>query len=53
MRTERDLRSIVAPIALVALALGAWELAARWDLLADALSVEPFLIPAPSDSLPR
>ncbi len=29
--------------------LGAWELAARWELVADALSIEPFLIPAPSD----
>jgi ABC-type nitrate/sulfonate/bicarbonate transport system permease component len=26
-----------------------WELAARWDLIADALSIEPFLVPAPSD----
>jgi NitT/TauT family transport system permease protein/putative hydroxymethylpyrimidine transport system permease protein len=29
--------------------LGAWELAARWDLIADALSIEPFLIPSPTD----
>ena len=49
MRTRRDLRSVLAPVALVVIALGAWELAARWDLLADALSIEPFLIPAPSD----
>jgi putative hydroxymethylpyrimidine transport system permease protein len=40
---------ILAPVALVVAALGAWELAARWDLAADALSIEPFLIPAPSD----
>ena len=26
-----------------------WELAARWDLIADALDIKPFLIPAPSD----
>ena len=39
----------IAPVAIVVALLGAWELAARWDLLADALSVEPFLIPAPSD----
>jgi putative hydroxymethylpyrimidine transport system permease protein len=39
----------LAPLAIVAAGLGAWELAARWDLLADALSIEPFLIPAPSD----
>jgi ABC-type nitrate/sulfonate/bicarbonate transport system permease component len=40
---------IFAPAVLILAALGAWELAARWDLLADALSIEPFLIPAPSD----
>jgi putative hydroxymethylpyrimidine transport system permease protein len=40
---------ILAPLALVVAALGAWELAARWELAADALSIEPFLIPAPSD----
>ena len=39
----------LAPPAIVLALLGAWELAAQWDLLADALSVEPFLIPAPSD----
>ena len=39
----------LAPLAIVLALLGAWELAAQWDLLADALSVEPFLIPAPSD----
>jgi putative hydroxymethylpyrimidine transport system permease protein len=37
------------PLALVALLLGAWELAARWDLIADALDIRPFLIPAPTD----
>ena len=39
----------LAPIAIVVVLLGAWELAARWDLLADALSIEPFLIPSPTD----
>jgi putative hydroxymethylpyrimidine transport system permease protein len=39
----------LAPAAIVLALLGAWELAAKWDLLADALSIEPFLIPAPSD----
>ncbi|MGI9019490.1 MAG: ABC transporter permease [Solirubrobacterales bacterium] len=37
------------PLAVVVLLLGAWELAARWDLLADALAIEPFLVPAPSE----
>ncbi|HYU60069.1 MAG TPA: ABC transporter permease [Solirubrobacterales bacterium] len=41
--------SKLAPLAIVVALLGAWELAARWDLIADALSIEPFLIPAPSD----
>jgi putative hydroxymethylpyrimidine transport system permease protein len=39
----------LAPLAIVLGLLGAWELAARWDLAADALEIEPFLIPAPSD----
>ncbi len=37
------------PAAILAALLGAWELAARWDLIADALSIEPFLVPAPSE----
>jgi NitT/TauT family transport system permease protein/putative hydroxymethylpyrimidine transport system permease protein len=43
------LRAVLAPLALVAAALGLWELAARWELLADLLRIEPFLVPAPSD----
>lgn len=42
-------RAVLAPLALAAAALGAWELAARWDVLADALSIEPFLVPSPSE----
>jgi putative hydroxymethylpyrimidine transport system permease protein len=37
------------PALIVLLLLGAWELAARWHVLADALSIEPFLVPAPSE----
>ncbi len=37
------------PALVVAVLLGAWELAAQWDLIADALGIEPFLVPAPSD----
>ena len=40
---------ILAPIALLLLLLVAWELAARWEVLADLLKIEPFLIPAPTD----
>ncbi len=43
------MRRALAPLAIVAVALGAWELAARWDVLANALNIEPFLVPAPSD----
>jgi putative hydroxymethylpyrimidine transport system permease protein len=43
------IQMILAPLALIVAGLAIWELAARWDLLADALSIEPFLIPAPSD----
>jgi ABC-type nitrate/sulfonate/bicarbonate transport system permease component len=41
--------SVVAPLAIVVLLLLAWEAAARWELLADALSIKPYLIPAPSE----
>ena len=41
--------SVLAPVAIVVLLLAAWEVAAQWDVLADALDIEPFLVPAPSD----
>ena len=41
-------RRWVAPLAIVAALLAGWELAARWDVLADLLGIEPFLVPAPS-----
>jgi len=44
-----SIRRVLLPLAVVTAGLAAWELAARWELLADALHVEPFLIPAPSD----
>jgi NitT/TauT family transport system permease protein/putative hydroxymethylpyrimidine transport system permease protein len=37
------------PLAIVVALIGAWELAARLDVIADALNLEPFLVPAPSD----
>jgi ABC-type nitrate/sulfonate/bicarbonate transport system permease component len=37
------------PTLIVAALIGAWQLAARWHLIADALNLEPFLVPAPSD----
>ena len=42
-------RLVLPPLLIVFALLAAWELAARWELLADALSIEPFLVPAPSD----
>jgi NitT/TauT family transport system permease protein/putative hydroxymethylpyrimidine transport system permease protein len=42
-------RRWLAPLAVVIALVALWELAARWDLIADALSIEPFLVPAPSD----
>jgi putative hydroxymethylpyrimidine transport system permease protein len=47
---RRDLLATWALPALIIVALlGAWELAARWDVIADALNIEPFLVPAPSE----
>jgi ABC-type nitrate/sulfonate/bicarbonate transport system permease component len=43
------MRRVLPPLVIVVALLCAWELAARWDLLADALSIEPFLVPAPSE----
>lgn len=37
------------PLAIVIVLIGAWELAARLDVIADALNLEPFLVPAPSE----
>ncbi len=34
---------------MIVVLLGLVELAARWDLIADALNIKPFLIPAPTD----
>jgi ABC-type nitrate/sulfonate/bicarbonate transport system permease component len=39
----------LAPAGVIVALLCLWELAAQWDLLADALDIKPFLIPAPSD----
>jgi len=39
----------VPPAIALVLLLGAWELAARWDLISNALDIQDFLVPAPSD----
>jgi putative hydroxymethylpyrimidine transport system permease protein len=42
-------RHWLAPLAVIAVLIGAWELAARWDWISGALNIEDFLVPAPSD----
>lgn len=39
----------LAPVLILVALLAAWELAARWHVIADALSLKPYLVPAPSD----
>jgi putative hydroxymethylpyrimidine transport system permease protein len=41
--------AVLAPLAIVAGLLVAWELAARWQIVADALEIKPYLIPAPTE----
>jgi ABC-type nitrate/sulfonate/bicarbonate transport system permease component len=42
-------RKYLAPAVVILILLGAWELAARWDWISNALNIEDFLVPAPSD----
>ena len=42
-------RGYLASAALLALMLIAWELAAQWDLISNALNIQDFLVPAPHD----
>jgi NitT/TauT family transport system permease protein/putative hydroxymethylpyrimidine transport system permease protein len=44
-----SVRRLLPPLVVLVILLCAWELAAHWDLIADALGIEPFLVPAPSD----
>jgi ABC-type nitrate/sulfonate/bicarbonate transport system permease component len=43
------MRRWLPPIAIVAILLGLWQLAANLDVVANALHIEPFLVPSPSD----
>ena len=43
------MRRWLPPLAILLALVGAWELAARLDVIANALHIEPFLVPAPSD----
>jgi putative hydroxymethylpyrimidine transport system permease protein len=42
-------RRYLAPVAVIVILLGVWELAAQWDWISNALNIEDFLVPAPSD----
>jgi ABC-type nitrate/sulfonate/bicarbonate transport system permease component len=39
----------LAPLAVILLLLGIWEVAAQWDWIANTLDIQDFLVPAPSD----
>ncbi len=43
------MKRLLAPALVVVALIALWQLAAKWDLIAEALDIEPFLVPAPSD----
>jgi ABC-type nitrate/sulfonate/bicarbonate transport system permease component len=43
------MRTWLPPLAVLAGLIALWEVAAQWDWIADALDIQPFLVPAPSD----
>lgn len=43
------MRRWLPPILIVAVLLGLWQLAASLDVIANALNIEPFLVPSPSE----
>jgi putative hydroxymethylpyrimidine transport system permease protein len=45
----RTVRRIVLPILLLAALIGAWQIAASNGAIAEALSIEPFLVPSPAE----
>jgi putative hydroxymethylpyrimidine transport system permease protein len=42
-------RRWIPPVGIVVLLVGLWQLAASFEVLANALHIEPFLVPSPSD----
>jgi ABC-type nitrate/sulfonate/bicarbonate transport system permease component len=42
-------RRYAGPVGLIVLLIGAWEVAAQWDLISNALNIQDYLVPAPSD----
>jgi ABC-type nitrate/sulfonate/bicarbonate transport system permease component len=45
----RTARRILLPLLLIAALVGAWQIAAANGTIADALSLEPFLVPSPAE----
>jgi ABC-type nitrate/sulfonate/bicarbonate transport system permease component len=43
------MRRVLPPLLIVAALIGAWQIAASSDVLADALNLQPFLVPSPAD----
>ena len=43
------MRKWLLPAVVIALLIGAWQVAASWGWMADALNLEDFLVPAPSE----
>ncbi len=46
---SRRASDFLAPAAVVLGLVVLWQLAASWDLIADALNIEPFLVPSPAE----
>jgi ABC-type nitrate/sulfonate/bicarbonate transport system permease component len=49
MSWERRVRRVVLPLLVVAALIGVWQVAAANGTIADALSLEPFLVPSPAE----
>jgi ABC-type nitrate/sulfonate/bicarbonate transport system permease component len=45
----RRIRRVALPLLLLAALIGAWQIAAANGAIADALSLEPFLVPSPAE----
>ncbi len=43
------MRRWLPPVAIVVVLLGLWQMAAELDVIAQALNIEPFLVPSPSE----
>jgi ABC-type nitrate/sulfonate/bicarbonate transport system permease component len=49
MTTARRVRRVVLPVALLAALVGLWQIAASNGAIAEALSIESFLVPSPAE----